>query len=274
MSNPIYTSPACSCIECKQAFSTQSIHTHYIRKHTNISTRNSGKGTTKFLLKCSCIICKKELTSSGLSQHIESHNVVIKYCPKCHKEHTKNGLFCSRSCANTRHHSNETKNKIKLKVQSVYDNKSPYTKIGFCTACFKAFKRINNNRTCSPECKTYAQNKGAYKGGKASAAKMIKRSKDEITLYELCCKHYIMVEHNIPMFNGWDADIIIHDIKTAILWNGPWHYRETGLSNHSLKQVQNRDRIKCNIIKNMGWNVLIFEDRYYTPESAFLSIIS
>lgn len=45
------------------------------------------------------------------------------------------------------------------------------------------------------------------------------------------------------MFNGWDADIIIPNIKVAVLWNGKWHYEQIK-KGHSVKQVQNRDKIK------------------------------
>ena len=47
-----------------------------------------------------------------------------------------------------------------------------------------------------------------------------------------------------------------------------------GLSNHSLKQVQNRDRIKKDLFKNLGWKVFIFEDRYYSPKQAFEEIFN
>lgn len=38
------------------------------------------------------------------------------------------------------------------------------------------------------------------------------------------------------MFNGWDADIIIEDLKIAILWNGKWHYEKI-TEKHSVSQV-------------------------------------
>ena len=34
------------------------------------------------------------------------------------------------------------------------------------------------------------------------------------------------VKHNEAIFNGWDADVIIEDIKLAVLWNGKWHYEK------------------------------------------------
>lgn len=37
----------------------------------------------------------------------------MKQCPKCLSEHNKVGEFCSRKCANSKHHSDETKNKIR-----------------------------------------------------------------------------------------------------------------------------------------------------------------
>ena len=55
--------------------------------------------------------------------------------------------------------------------------------------------------------------------------------------------------------------------------NGPWHYKEMGFSNHSPLQVQNRDKIKINLFQSLGWKVEIFEDRYYTPESAFNKLV-
>lgn len=41
------------------------------------------------------------------------------------------------------------------------------------------------------------------------------------------------------------------------------------LSNHSLLQVQTRDRIKRRLFRSLGWKVIIFEDRYFSPETAF-----
>ena len=61
------------------------------------------------------------------------------------------------------------------------------------------------------------------------------------------------------MFNGWDADIILINYKLAILWNGPWHYQKV-TRNHSLEQVQNRDKIKLNEIINCGFTPYIIKD--------------
>lgn len=107
------------------------------------------------------------------------------------------------------------------------------------------------------------------KGGRASAAKTVRRSKDEIKLFELCLDEFKNVSSNKVLVDGWDADIVLNDYKVAILWNGPWHYKQMKHANHSLKQVQKRDEIKTSKLTDAGYEVVIFEDRYYTPESAF-----
>ena len=86
-------------------------------------------------------------------------------------------------------------------------------------------------------------------------------SKNEIAFCELCENYFGKenVLHNEPMFNGWDADIIIPEHKLAILWNGPWHYRKI-TAKHSLEQVQTRDRLKQVEIANCGYTCYIIKD--------------
>lgn len=108
--------------------------------------------------------------------------------------------------------------------------------------------------------------------GRKSANLVVKRSKDEIALYDLCKNEFNVVKHNEIIAEGWDADIVIEDLKLAILWNGPWHYKQMPHSNHSLEQVQNRDRIKRKVLTENGYNVISFNDNEYTPLSAFMEI--
>lgn len=42
--------------------------------------------------------------------------------------------------------------------------------------------------------------------------------------------------------------------------------------NHSLLQVQTRDKIKRGVLEKEGWIVLVYEDRHFTPDSAFEDI--
>lgn len=107
------------------------------------------------------------------------------------------------------------------------------------------------------------------KGGRKSATIQCRRSKDEIALFNLCEQYYTRVTHNEIIVEGWDADIILSDHRVAILWNGPWHYKEMGLSNHSLKQVQTRDYHKTKALTTAGWQVIVYRDDEYTPTTAF-----
>lgn len=199
-----------------------------------------------------------------------------KICPKCHMEHNKSGTYCSRSCANARRHKNETKiaisNALRGKASVRKGSEFPYTRVTRCKVCGKFFECRKNKRipsTCSDKCKLVAL---SIAGRKAASMKIV-RSADEIRLYDLCVGRYGLVTHNDPMFNGWDADILIHDLQIAILWNGPWHYQTMPGLTHSLSQVRNRDRIKVAEIEKMGWTALIFEDRAWSVQSAFDEIL-
>lgn len=201
-------------------------------------------------------------------------------CKKCGKEYTvkctekqyktgKFSHFCSRSCANSRIHSNLTKYKISQTLLNNYDIKDSMTYdlnyvlstninykqvIQFCQLCNKPY--IGNGKYCET-CRKLRLSEG----GKHSAAVQsnIRRSKNEILFYDYCKNYFNTVTHNESIFNGWDADILIHDIKIAILWNGPWHYKKITQA-HSVKQVQNRDNIKLNEIRNAGWTPYIIKD--------------
>lgn len=43
-----------------------------------------------------------------------------------------------------------------------------------------------------------------------------------------------------------------------------------GVKNHSLKQVQTRDKLKTKLFTDIGIKVIVFEDREFTPETAFV----
>lgn len=75
----------------------------------------------------------------------------------------------------------------------------------------------------------------------------------------MCKEIFNDVTTNEPIFNGWDSDVIIHDLKVAVLWNGKWHYEKI-TKEHSVKQVQNRDYIKIKEIENKGYLPYIIKD--------------
>lgn len=119
-----------------------------------------------------------------------------------------------------------------------------------------ASKITQQNRIISPE-----QREKLSLGGRHSVEIQgdKRRSKNEIKFCKLCEEYFNNVKHNECIFNGWDADVIIEDIKFAVLWNGPWHYKQITKS-HSVKQTQNRDKIKIKEIKESGWTPYIIKD--------------
>lgn len=203
----------------------------------------------------------------GLSRIISDIKEYKQNCKNCGKivlyqsRNKKEKVFCNRSCANTRKHSNETKISIKNSIL-----KKTNKPIRFCKNCNIdiTYKR-KSNIFCSKKCASISFSKSEKgklhfeKIGKISANKICKRSKNEIMFYNKCIKYFNNVEHNISLFNGWDADIIIHDVKIAVLWNGKWHY-EYIRGNQSLKQIKNRDKIKIKEIENYGYEPYIIKD--------------
>jgi hypothetical protein len=126
-----------------------------------------------------------------------------------------------------------------------------------CEHCNEPFKTIHKNRRfCGRKCSS--RHAGHFGGLKSSQSK-INRSKNEINFYELCYSKFDNVLHNKPLFNGWDADIILLDLKIAILWNGPWHYRKCN-KKHSVLQVQTRDKIKVDQIRKCGFKEYVIKD--------------
>ena len=87
----------------------------------------------------------------------------------------------------------------------------------------------------------------------------LRRSKNEIEFCKLCEEYFDNVKHNESIFNEWDADVIIEDIKFAVLWNGPWHYKVI-TSQKNLDAIKRRDQIKIKLIKKNGYIPYIIKD--------------
>ena len=131
-----------------------------------------------------------------------------------------------------------------------------------CKCCGRKIPYENRHRlTCSTECENKLVIDGSHIGGRQSANLQARRSKNEIAFCEMCEEYFGKenVVHNAPLFNGWDADVIITNLKLAILWNGPWHYKKV-TKTHNLKQVQDRDKIKINEISKCGFEPYIVKD--------------
>jgi hypothetical protein len=236
-----------------------------------------------------CLYCGKPVKNkycdvSCQNRHQNTKKAEVKYgeikkfvvlCKKCNKEieveerekifPMKKSYYCSRSCANSRDHSEETKQQIR---KSLIKDFNQFSKIKVekiikprvCVNCGCEFENENKRKKCCcDDCTSNKRKIGSIKGGRQSVLNQNKRSKNEILFGDLCMMNFADVRFNEPIFNGWDADVIIQDYKLAILWDGNWHHKQIG-SKHSLLQVQNRDKIKIKEIIKSGYEPYIIKD--------------
>lgn len=156
-----------------------------------------------------------------ITQRIEEKHV----CERCGKvmiEKYGSGRFCSRSCANARHHSEDTKQKIKVSFHKTIDSRTTEEKLRirnqiinrhkdeymknpcYCTVCgnLVPYERKNKNY-CSREC-AYA-NSGGYRQnasyGKFGTYKGIYcDSTYELAFLIYCLDHNIEIERCTTYF--------------------------------------------------------------------------
>lgn len=224
-----------------------------------------------------CLFCKTEMIYISLAERKER-----KFCSKsCAAKHNnyirlqtnfkyQKGLTKETNCSICQIIIIIAKNASAIQAKCFNcKNKIKQLKIKTCKSCNKQFQDCAYRFCCSSECLNNLRKTAGSLGGRKSASKNIKRSKDEIELYNLCKSYFKSVRHNQIIKDGWDADIIVDDYKIAILWNGPWHYKQLNFKNHSLSQVQNRDRIKNNVLSESGWEVITFNDNEFKPIEAF-----
>lgn len=239
------------CTQCNRKFKNiAGLHIHFSKMHT-LKKRNAwNKGLTKETNEIVKQICATQSTKKRIQQ-IEF--VII--CAKCKnefkyfsKEKHKIRKCCSRKCANSL--SGSSSKGIKRSTINRKSRKKKY----HCSICNTLL--VKKKKYCEVHMKE------AYRAGgqkSASIQSNKRRSKNEILFANICIENFQSVRTNERIFNGWDADVIIDDIKYAILWNGPWHRRKI-TKDHSVKQVINRDKIKVQEIIKFGYTPFIVED--------------
>lgn len=203
--------------------------------------------------------CSKNCFKSHASNITIEKN--CRWCNKIFKTVNKSKIkkCCSEKCAAHLSRSFvDSKNisKSMIEYHRIHKKKKIPKEI-VCKCCGKIFLSFVKRKTCGDEC----NRKLVSLGGRKSVAvqKNNRRSKNEILFSELCKIKFKNVLTNEPIFNGWDADVIIQDLNIAILWNGKWHYEKI-TKEHSLEQVRNRDNIKISEIKKCGYIPYIIKD--------------
>lgn len=305
----IYKSPLCSCVICREVKSARGVHTHYAMHDPNILEK-----TLKNLkLACdSARIKNKQNKNDRLETAKTEYEKSPNKCAFCKCDipfEKRNNKCCSKTCA--AQHSNKsrkdngwvpsteqrqkTSNTLKNRqIQYKKTNKSQavlkqvrpkvrrtknkiakrcYVEFFTCENCSNSFVRRfgkGSRKYCSEICAKDGKSRKARNNINLGS----RRSKHEIELFTLCENYFGKVLSNPALVDGWDCDIFIEDLNIAILWNGPWHYKEMNFGNHSLSQVKNRDNIKKKLFARYGIQVYVFEDRYFTPNTAFEYILS
>ena len=199
-------------------------------------------------------------------------------CENCECKHDGkygSGRFCSTKCARG-FSTKEKRKEINEKVSITIRRNHPRTYVEIvCKQCGKTKALVTAKRhqqTCNRRCGIkWTWNKenpnfqkhldNSRKSGLKSARiqSETRRSKNEIMFANLCKEKFDEVLCNVDMFNGWDADVIIPELKIAIHWNGKWHYEKI-TKKHSVKQVQNRDKLKYENVKSLGYNNYVIKD--------------
>lgn len=243
-----------NCLNCGELVNNKYCNVSCQNKHQGSERANNKYGVLKSF-KVNCKNCSNEL-------EVEERE---KLFPQ------KEFYYCCRRCANKRTHSIETKEKISKslggsgKVQINEIKMIKIKKIGSCKHCNKDFAKNRKSQLfCSRTCVISWRNINENLGRKAGLASVKsqsenRRSKNEIYFANFCIDYFDKVLTNEPIFNGWDADVIIEDVKFAVLWNGKWHYEKIAEA-HSVKQVQNRDKIKLKEIKEKGYLSYVIKD--------------
>ena len=151
----------------------------------------------------------------------------MKHCPKCNTEHTKTGIFCSRSCANSRERPLELRKRLSeyakanptgnvLLAQSgngIYRATIP-REDAFCSHCGSVFQRkiTENKKYCSQACRRH--NAGGLRHGSGRGKSGYYNGFHCSSTYELAYLIYNL-DHNIP--------IVRNKIYWEYQYNGKTH---------------------------------------------------
>lgn len=188
----------------------------------------------------------------------------MKICPKCNKEHTKEGKFCSRSCANSRIKSDESKKKVSEKLKYYYQihdqlNKGKSKKVWRkCESCENTFLVYPQSirRYCSSKCNP---NTGGYREGSGRSKAGYYKGIYCGSTYELAWVIY-QIDHNIPFerFSG------------RLEYNGKIYYPDF-LQNKKIVEIkgyepQDRVDIKNEVAKQNGYDVIVLRKEDLTKE--------
>lgn len=231
------------------------------------STYNNNRRDSEIIKKISKSV--KIFSDTELNKLKDNYLKSPKHCKNCDNLlpfENRHNNFCGVVCSNknrkiSKSHRLKTSSTIIQKSKELYSHSPNKCKVCDMGLSYKKRNRVTCSKKCLKKLRVSNAKYAGRIGGKISTHKQkeTRRSKNEILFSTLCKNIFSDVINNQPIFNGWDADVIIPSIKIAVLWNGVWHYKKI-TKKHSVKQVQNRDSIKIKEIKNLGYNPYIIKD--------------
>lgn len=124
-----------------------------------------------------------------------------------------------------------------------------------CANCGKLFLSPEHKKAkyCSRKC---FMESGVFQNGRKAPHW---RSQNEKHFCELCEAEFQSVKHNVRIFNGFDADVILPDLKIAVLWDGVWHRKQVH-AKQDFEYMQKRDSLRLEAIRAAGFEPYIIED--------------
>lgn len=260
------------CEQCGKTF-------YKLKKEIKYTIEHPERNRCRFCsVECAAAYNKKSTvvtTCSNCGKRIEVRKSVYNYS-------SSKRFFCSHSCSASYNNklrdaiTEEQRKKISEAMKAYYFTHIKKKTTRVCIVCGKEYQfepGKNTKKTCSKDCSRFYREhrinflpeetliKLSIAGrNSVHSQSEIKRSKNEMYFCKLCEAYFREVKHNEPLFNGWDADVIIEDIKYAILWNGVWHYKKILKNQPPIEQIQKRDAKKIKEINLCGYTPYIIKD--------------
>lgn len=198
---------------------------------------------------------------------------MIRNCHNCKqdfKTDNRNAKFCNRDCRFPHRHSirnckecNKGFHPKSAKIEYCSHKcsvgktrKQRETKLVYliCKQCQKPFTKIAYNHKQQPY--KFCSRQCSHKG---RDIKVVKQSQHEKLLYELLVKEFsilTIVHNDRTVFEGLEIDIWIPELKLAIEWNGPVHYKPI-YGEQKLLQTQNKDTKKQILAQKLDIRLIV-----------------
>lgn len=260
--------PVCCCtFKCSRLLLQRALHA---KRYKFCSSICAGKHRAIERLITNCVICNKEIVyklndkrkycstrcsaidnNQKRSERARSINTFT--CINCKKEsyaapgNISKRKFCSKKCA-----FNYKSTLDAVDEQNLTPIRIPKLGNICCAGCGATFKaKTRKSKFCSGTCRNKINNQN-IKGSRSKAEKMLEKAITD-KYPEL-----FVLYNDRKTLSGLELDVFIPSINLAIEWNGVFHYNS--VKGSLLEQYQTKDKIKLNLCKDKGIELLVIKD--------------